>query len=88
MSSLLERNKTISGQISTYYKKSLVYQEKIARMGSVLSSGEEKECGSGKDKRSVDEGYSMVKNNSLRKSFVISKRKSSLNFEKNSKILT
>jgi hypothetical protein len=30
----------------------------------------------------------MLKNNSLRKSFVISKRKSSLNFEKNSKILT
>ncbi len=30
----------------------------------------------------------MLKSNSLRKSFVISKRKSSLNFEKNSKILT
>lgn len=30
----------------------------------------------------------MPKTSSLRKSFVISKRKSSLNFEKNSKILT
>ena len=33
-------------------------------------------------------GSVMIKNQSLRKSFVISKRKSSLNFEKTSKILT
>ncbi len=55
MSSLMERNKTISGQISTYYKKTLVYQEKMSQQNNFLSSGEDKEPEpSSKEKKSSD----------------------------------
>lgn len=84
MNSLLERNKTIQGQISMYYKKAIVYKEMIAeRQNLVLSSGEEKETTKEKingDDIMPQQQQSMPKTTSMRKSFVISKRKSSLNF--------
>lgn len=82
MNSLLERNKTISVQISTYYRKTSAHQEKLKQMNNYVSSGEEKETDKRSKEKKSPEGlnHSMLKNSSLRKSFVISKRKSSLNF--------
>lgn len=90
MNTLIDKNKAVWNQIHGYYKKSLTYASKIKQVevdNYVKSSGEEKE--KSKEKHDSDDmGSVMIKNHSLRKSFVISKRKSSLNFEKTSKILT